>query len=425
MEQKRHYPVKFQREIGEKITSFGRNLLIIDREVRPEIRHKKDVEYILNNKYYKYRCLNCGNEDWIVEYSLGEKTHSGCNACCTPPKKIVYGINDATTTAPWMVKYFKDIEDAKRLSQTSKEKVCFVCPYCGREYYKPVVNVYAAKTLACVCGDGISYPNKYMYSLLEQLKLKFESEKVFDWSDGKRYDFYVEYKDNKIIIEMNGEQHYKDASRYGWKTLDEERKNDEYKKQLAKDNGIDCYFSIDASKSDNEYIKSSIIESGLLNYINSDDLLIDWDKCDIFAMSNFVKKICDYLSNHDDKSMCDAAEHFNLSVTTVLKYANKGKEYGWLNYDVKSVVETKISDGLIDRHQKPIYCATNDTYYRSASEVAKSLSTTDKSFYSRQIRKSIERGGTYFNHKFTYITREEFNNAKTHYPEKAVGNLFL
>ena len=104
---------------------------------------------------------------------------------------------------------------------------------------------------------------------------------------------------------------------------------------------------------------------------------------------------------------------------------NQGKEYGWLDYDVKSVVETKISDGLIDRHQKPIYCVTNDTYYRSASEVAKSLSTTDKSFYSRQIRKSIERGGTYFNHKFTYITREEFNNAKTHYPEKAVGNLFL
>lgn len=425
MEQKRYYPIKFQREIGERITTFGRNLLIIDREVRPEVKYEENVKHVFNHKYYKYRCLDCGNEDWRIEYSLSEKAHYGCNACCTPPKKIVYGINDITTTAPWMTKYFKNIEDAKRLSKTAKEKVDFVCPHCGREYHKSVANIYAAKTLTCACGDGISYPNKYMFSLLEQQKLKFESEKGFDWSNGKRYDFYVEKDGKKIIIEMNGEQHYKDTSKSGWRTLEEEQKNDEYKKKLAQDNKIDYYFSIDASDSDSEYIKSSIIKSGLLDCIKADISSIDWDKCAEFAASNLMKKVCDYKTSNPDLTLLDIAKEFGLSNNTTWRYIKTGQKFGWCDYDIKECRKLMEKQNLIDHRQKPIYCLTNDTYYRGANEAERALSTPSQTFFARQIRQAIQRGHNYLNHKFTYITREEFNNAKTHYPEKAVGNLFL
>ena len=48
------------------------------------------------------------------------------------------------------------------------------------------------------------------------------------------------------------------------------------KEQLAKDNGIDNYISIDCSKSECSYIKISIIESGLLNILHTKESSINW-----------------------------------------------------------------------------------------------------------------------------------------------------
>ena len=30
------------------------------------------------------------------------------------------------------------------------------------------------------CSDGISYPEKFLYSILEQLNIDFETQKIFD-----------------------------------------------------------------------------------------------------------------------------------------------------------------------------------------------------------------------------------------------------
>ena len=109
--------LKFQRAIGDKVDTFDRNLIIIDREIRPKIAHRNGKPYNVKQKFYKYRCLDCGNEDWSVEYALGEKMHCGCNACCYPPRKVVAGVNDVATTAPWMVKYFLNKEDAQKCAE--------------------------------------------------------------------------------------------------------------------------------------------------------------------------------------------------------------------------------------------------------------------------------------------------------------------
>lgn len=418
--------LKYQREIGEAVDTFGRNLVIIDREIRPKIAYKHGEPYNLNQKFYKYRCLDCGNEDWIVEYSLGEHMHCGCNACCHPPKKVVVGVNDISTTAPWMIKYFPNgTKDAQKYTKYSKDRIDFVCPDCGRIVHKSVNNVCSAKTISCACGDGISYPNKYMYALLEQLKISFQPEKSFNWSNSKRYDFYVEHNGLKIIIEMHGRQHYTRCMPHSGRTLIDEQENDLYKEKIANSNGIDSYYQINASKSDGEYIKNSIIESGLLDDLNILCNDIDWEKCEKFATGNFIKQFCEYLSMHKDMSLVDMADIFNISVTTATKYEKIGRKYGWSNYDRKITVKEKSIQGKIDHRQKPIYCLTNDKYYRSASEISNTLSTDERTFYSRQIRKSIQRNQKYLGYKFIYITREEFNNAKAHYPDKTVGSLFL
>lgn len=426
MEIQRNVPVKFQREIGDIVTSFGRNIQIIDREIRPKTMYKNGNPFVGKTKYYKYKCLNCNNEDWIAEYTLGEHMHCGCNACCDPPKKVVVGVNDISTTAKWMVKYFQSgIEEAQKYTKCSNKYVDFICPDCGKKHRRRIKDVYAAKTLSCICSDSISYPNKYMYNFLEQLNIDFMCEKSFNWSDKRKYDFYFVYYGNTIIIEMNGLQHYVSKFKHSARTLEEEQANDIYKEKLAKENKVDYYFSIDCRNSDCNYIKNSIVNSDLLKilHITKDD--IDWDNIAEIAASNFTKRICIYKTNHPELALSDIAEIFRISPKTVLDKVKIGATFGWCSYDVKESRQIKESQQRIEHGAKPIYCSTNDMYYRSSHDAEKALSTDERTFFSRQIRKAIQRGHNYLNHKFAYISREEFNEAKEHYPEKTVGNKFV
>ena len=101
--------IKYKYNIGDVITSNNRNLQIIDREIREvERRHRADNKPFKQRlKFYKYHCNNCGNEDWIKECYLDDtKYFTGCNVCCKTAEKVLKGVNDVATTAPWMVPYF-------------------------------------------------------------------------------------------------------------------------------------------------------------------------------------------------------------------------------------------------------------------------------------------------------------------------------
>lgn len=88
---KRNTPLpKFKYNIGDTFTNFDRNLEIIDRKYvqKEELNYRTGNIYIANKKYYKYKCNKCGNEDWILEYCLGDKMHINCNACCVNARKL-------------------------------------------------------------------------------------------------------------------------------------------------------------------------------------------------------------------------------------------------------------------------------------------------------------------------------------------------
>ena len=395
---------KFKYNIGDHINTFNRDLVIVDCEYRPVPKVKNGVEYTLNEKWCKYHCNHCGNEDWVREYCLDESARIGCNACCEPPKKIVYGINDVSTTAPWMMKYFINAEDAYCNSKYSKQYVLMKCQDCGKIHKKQIHQVMSNNGLSCTCSDNKSYPNKFMYSLLDQIGIEFEFEKSFDWSNNRYYDIYFMNHDCSIIIELNGNQHYNRAINRGdrSRTVDQEKENDEYKKKIAIEHGIDYYFSIDCCESSVDYISKSILQSGLLLSLNIDPGIIDWNLCDQFALSNLVKEICVYKANHNDVTLDDIAGKYHLDRKTVLKYVQKGKALGWCDYEPFEDRMKKDASHKINHGAKRIYCLTTDQYFESASEVAKYFQTTDDTWNPRAIRKSIERGNMYKKHKFVF-----------------------
>ena len=421
------YLPKFKLEIGDKVNSYDRNLEIINREYRPRISYKNGKPYNKNEKWYKYKCLKCGNEDWILETALCDNQHIGCNVCSTRPKKVVPGINDIPTTAPWMAKYFENPEDATKYCKTTKQKIDFVCPDCGRHHTKAIGTVYTCHNLSCPCQDGWSYPNKFMHSVLEQIGVNFETEKSFDWSKGRIYDDYIEHNGLKIITEQHGKQHYEREINKNGRTIKEEQENDKIKHDLAIQNSIDYYFVIDCRESTKEYIQNSILNSGLFSILNINPNDIDFNKCDEFATSNMTKQICEYKNSHSDMTTKEIAKLFHISYKTANDWVKKGAKLGWCTYEKFDDLKLRYQREDMPVNNRPIHCITTDTYHRSATKFVEYYqSLRGKKLCARNIRSVCTGKRNHVNNmKFEYITQEQFNQLKEKCPDKVYGELFV
>jgi predicted transcriptional regulator len=265
-----------------------------------------------------------------------------------------------------------------------------------------------------------------MYSLLEQIGVYFETEKIFDWSDNRLYDNYIEYNGLKIITEQHGQQHYYKQFNKNSRTVEEEQENDKYKRYLATKNGIDKYFIIDSSISTMEHMKNSIVASGLFHQLDIDENVIDWIKCDEFATSNFIKLICDYKNNNLTITNLEIADIFHISYTTVSRYISKGVELGWCDYKKYDDLKLKRKQGKIITNQRPIHCISDGKYYRGSREFVEVYEKEyGKRLNSRNIRHVCEGKRNHVNNlKFEYITQEEFNNIKSTTPELVIGEFF-
>ena len=312
----------FKYEIGINLKDNKRDLVVTDR------KYIKD-NYGQNRKWYKYTCNKCGwTEGWVIESSL--KGGTGCACCCNPSKILVPEINSIKAKTPWMIDLGVSEEDALTHTCGCNDKIEVTCPDCGKKKIMKISNLYKTKSIACTCGDGRSYPEKFMTNLLMQLGIDFETEYNPKWIKPKRYDFYIpEYN---MIIETHGEQHYKQQGR--GRNLETEQENDKLKKELALNNGIEHYIELDCFKSNMDYLKENILNSKLNKLF--DLTQVDWLKCEKYALKNIVKEVCNYWNNKQEcETTADLEKVFSLSRTSIIKYLHKGTKLGWCYYDPK------------------------------------------------------------------------------------------
>jgi hypothetical protein len=327
---------EFKIEIEQSFKDEKRDLTIVDREHRKkEQTDKLGIKNIANKKWYKYHCNKCGYEGWILENSI--LSGQGCSCCYG--RTVVEGINDIPTTAPWMVKYFQGgYEEAKLYTRSSGQKIYPICPDCERiKDTKISINkIYDRQGISCICKDKVSFPNKFMLNMLEQLNIKFISEYSPKWIEPKRYDYYIPLLN--IIIEMDGElghgnkQHSKSKI-----SVKESKAIDDYKDEQAKLHGIeviriDCdYKSVEARFN---FIKQNILNNKKLNKL-FDLSNIKWDKCEEFALSNLIKKVCDIKRNDPNLTTTDISKQINYSQSAVYTWLIQGTKLGWCNYNPK------------------------------------------------------------------------------------------
>lgn len=285
--------------------------------------------YIRSDIDIRWQCDKYENHIWLATpNNVLKKNGTRCPFCAG--NKVLKGFNDLWTTHPEIANCLVDKDMGYQISYSGHSKQDFVCPKCGCLIENVMVRDAVRYNLSCpCCSDGISYPERFVSNMLRQLKIHYKHDGKFDWSGLKRYDFYI--RDLSLIIETHGEQHY-DEDKQFYDTIENQRINDQYKKELAIYNGIEHYIVLDCRESDADFIKSSILNSGLINLL--DLSTIDWNKCALDSCKSNIVMACD-LWNGGMYSTKEISELMCLTRTTIINYLNKGAKYGICDYDGK------------------------------------------------------------------------------------------
>jgi len=308
----------------------NRDITIIDRKIE---QYKDNI----NLKFYKYKCNICNCALWIEESNLLKGV--GCGCCNS--KQIILGINTIFDKAKWMIPYIGE-ENAKIYAPNSNKNITMICPDCGFIKNTSPNHLFTYGFSCKICSDKISYPERFMISLLKELKIDFIpqlNKTTFKWCNNYKYDFYVDNIDNKgnsAIIECHGMQHYEETTRKGARTLKEEQENDKNKEKLAKENGIKYYFVIDCRYSNIEFIKKSILDNKIMYFLENKMNNIDWNIIEGFARKSIVKLICELKRDNPNFTTTDIAKIIGLERHTVREYLKQGtKIWDWINYNPK------------------------------------------------------------------------------------------
>lgn len=228
--------------------------------------------------------------------------------------------NRIVNVAPELIPYLKNPDDAYLYPYQSNNRIWIKCPICGNEDLVEVSHLYLQGKQCTVCGDGVSYPEKFMRSVFDQLGIKYikqanKSIAGFEWAMSYRYDFAFCVNKNWFIVEADGGFHRYQA--------DIDRKKD----ILATSNGfemirIDCdYGHYDKM----EFIKTQILNSRLADIF--DLTAIQWDKCNKYATSTIIKTVCGLWEN-TNLSIKEIAEIVHLARPTIWRYLKDGLRLG-------------------------------------------------------------------------------------------------
>ena len=318
-----------------------------------------DEFYVNNGTPIMHRCKICGHV-WPTRPRDTLRGH-GCPICSgrvIGPAPEYRNSIWASEYREYFSKYLTE-EQMKMYTPHSGVRVDAVCPDCGLHKNIIISNLYTFG-LGCICQDGVSFPNKFVFNIMQQLGLETKPEYEPSWSQKRKYDIYIE--DFNLIIENHGDQHYSDVRiRNGARTLEAEQQNDLLKYSLAIENGVNNYVVLDCRKSNKEWIKDAIMNSALPSILCFKEEDINWDDALLYATNSLVKTSADLFN-------CgfNAKEISELTVkhrSTICKWLKLATQLGLCNYNPK--------DEVVRVNAKKIRCIELDIVFDSIRQAAK------------------------------------------------------
>lgn len=200
------------------------------QEMALKILKEKDLCFLgwgYNNKFYKstikLQCQKCkGRFEFQLVYFLNKQScpYCGYNAKHLTTQGFKTRIPDDIT----LLEDYKGI-DCKVLFRHEK------CGFIWKTSPHNIINGCGCPK----CNKKRSKGEQKIETWLKDQRILYETEKIFDWSFQKRYDFYL--PKYQLVIEYMGIQHFKEVPFFS-KTLEEQQKIDNWKKEQALKYGL-------------------------------------------------------------------------------------------------------------------------------------------------------------------------------------------
>lgn len=174
-----------------------------------------------NNLLCRHKCFECNGPKKLTHEQFVEKIRD------------IFGDGEYD-----ILSYYKD----------SHTKILVRHNRCGHIY--PAVSYSMTQGHGCSWCNRLSYRERLISFFLDKISVRYVSQAIFPWTYPKkyRYDFYL--PEFNLILEYNGEQHYRNVECFK-ESLENIQRRDRIKKELALKNGLD-YMIIPFWYSDDE-----------------------------------------------------------------------------------------------------------------------------------------------------------------------------
>lgn len=337
--------------------------------------------YINSGTPTNHRCKICGHI-WLTRPRDALQGHN-CPLCLGR----VIGPSPEYRNSIWASEYreyfskYLTEEQMKQYTPHSSQRVDATCPDCGRHKNIIISGLYTYG-IGCVCQDGVSFPNKFVFNVIQQLNLKIDPEYSPNWAKKRKYDIYI--PNYQLIIENHGAQHYIDKVIWNnTRSLQDEQKNDLYKYNLAIQNGITDYVVLDCRYSNKEWIRFSIMNSELPSILCFKEDDIDWEEALLYASTSLVKT-CANLFNEGYRAL-EISNIINRDRSSVCNWLNTAAELGLCDYNPK--------DEIIRANAKKIRCIETNIIFDSIKAAAKFIGQSSTSILNCLKHRTKKAGG--------------------------------
>ena len=256
----------------------------------------------------------------------------GCPFCAG--NAVLKGYNDLWTTNPEMANMLKDPDVGYEISRGSNREVDWVCPDCG--FIKTISpHQVTEHGFACPrCSNGISYPNRFIVSLLDQLNVNhFQPEWSPEWVGKCRYDAYFIHNNQEYIVEMDGGIGHGGIDRVTGGTDIKGLERDAFKDQQAEKQGvivirIDCRYERKNIHNRFMYIKESVLNSQLSTILDLSS--VNWDECNKDATKSLHMIAAQQYD--DGKGIREISEELHVHYSTVYSWLKRMAQEGLCSY---------------------------------------------------------------------------------------------
>lgn len=145
---------------------------------------------------------------------------------------------------------------------------------------------------------------------------------------------------------------------------------------------------IEASESDMDYMKNSILQSELSSLYDLNN--IDWEQCHENSIKSYVKEVCDIWNSCSNPSVNKVQKICGYKTASVRTWLKSGAKIGLCNYNPKLEM---IKNAKCATYSKPVICLNSMLVFNSMEEAAKYYHIKDSASISRACKNKNYSGG--------------------------------